>query len=78
MQVEVRVFATLRKYVPEIPLAGAQLEVQPGTTLAELRDMLRLPEEETKLVMRNNVHADFTEEIADGDRVAYIPAVAGG
>lgn len=78
MQVEVRVFATLRKYVPEIPLGGTTLDVRPGTTLAELRDMLRLPAEETKLAMRNNLHAEFTEVLADGDRVAYIPAVAGG
>jgi molybdopterin converting factor small subunit len=54
------------------------MEVPPGTTLAQVRDMLGLPPAEVKLAMRNHIHAGFDELVADGDRVTFIPAVAGG
>lgn len=79
MKIEVRVFATLRRHVSDVPLGtGKSIEVTPGTTLAEVRDLLGLPAEEVKVVMRNSIQAEMEEEVADGDRVAFIPAVAGG
>ncbi len=79
MQVEIRVFATLRQYVPDMPLHSSYLmEVEEGTTLAEIRDRLGLPETEVKLVMRNFRQADFSEAAHLGDRIAFIPAAAGG
>jgi len=55
-----------------------RLDLPEGTTLAELRDLLKLPVAEVKVVMRNNLQAELDDVIADGDRIAYIPAVAGG
>lgn len=79
MNVEVRVFATLRKYMPELGIGEPKiLELPEGTTFAELRDQLALPAEEVKLIMRNGLQTELDELIADGDRIAYIPAVAGG
>lgn len=77
--VEVRVFATLRQFLPELGIGEAKsLQVEPGTTLDEIRDMLGLPQEAVKVVMRNNLQAFPGDTVADGDRIAYIPAVAGG
>jgi molybdopterin converting factor small subunit len=79
MQVEIRVFATLRQYVPDMPLHSSYfMEVEEGTTMAQIRDCLGLPEKEVKLVMRNFRQADFDEAAAPGDRIAFIPAAAGG
>jgi molybdopterin synthase sulfur carrier subunit len=79
VQVEVRVFATLRRYVPQLGVGEAlDVEVDPGTTFAQLGEQLDLPSEEVKIVMRNNRQVGPNDEIADGDRIAYIPAVAGG
>jgi molybdopterin converting factor small subunit len=79
MKVNVVVWATLRRYWPDVKLGEARVvEVEPGVTMAELRDRLGLPAEEVKVVMCNHLQADFTEEVHDGDRVAFIPAVAGG
>ncbi|MFZ5881760.1 MAG: MoaD/ThiS family protein [Chloroflexota bacterium] len=79
MKVEVRVFATLRQYMPGFGIGEPnRLELPEGTTLAELRDLLKLPPAEVKVVMRNNLQAELDDVIADGDRIAYIPAVAGG
>lgn len=79
MKAEVRVFATLRRYLPELGIGEAKIvQVEPGTTLDQLRKSLGLPGEEVKVIMVNNLQADPDDLIKDGDRVTYIPAVAGG
>ena len=79
MKVEVRVFATLRKYLPGLGIGEPKvLELPEGTTFAELCDLLELPAAEVKVIMRNGRQTKFEELVADGDRIAYIPAVGGG
>jgi len=79
MKVEVRAFATLRRYFPELGIGEAKIiVVEPGTTLDQLRERMGLPKEEVKIIMRNHLHAEFDDLIHDGDRITYIPAVAGG
>lgn len=79
MKVEIRVFATLRRYLPTLGIGDPKIvEVKPGTTLDEIREMLDLPADEVKVIMRNNLHAEPNDEAKDGDRITYIPAVAGG
>lgn len=79
MQIEVTVFATLRKYLPDLPVGGSKyLEVDPGATLADLMQMLGLPPEEVKIAIRNHVQTELDEIVKDGDRIAFAPAIAGG
>ncbi len=79
INVEVRVFATLRQFLPELGIGEAKsLQVDPGTTLDDIREMLGLPQEAVKVIMRNNLQAFPQDLVAQGDRIAYIPAVAGG
>jgi len=79
LKVEVAVFATLRRYLPDLRLGEAMaLELEPGCTIVQLRDRLGLPADEVKVVMRNHRQADLDEEVRDGDRIVFFPAVAGG
>ena len=79
MKVEVRVFASLRRYLPELGVGEPKiLDIPEGTTFDELRAQLGLPAAEVKVIMRNGRQAEPDDRIADGDRIAYIPAVAGG
>jgi molybdopterin converting factor small subunit len=79
IEVKVIAFATLRRHLPDLAIGEEKiLSVEPGTTLDEIRDMLHLPEEEVKVIMRNNVQANPDDVAEDGDRIAFIPAVAGG
>ena len=79
MKVYVAAFATLRRYLPDLRLGEAKvLEVAPGCTLAQLRDQLGLPADEVKVVMRNYLQADLEDEVREGDRIVFFPAVAGG
>ena len=79
MRVEVRVFATLRPYLPELGIGEAKVvEVPEGVTFGQLREMLGLPADEVKVIMRNSLHVGPDDLVQDGDRIAFIPAVAGG
>ncbi len=35
-------------------------------------------DDEVRVVMRNNRQADLGDRVEEGDRIAYLPAVAGG
>ncbi len=79
MKVEVVVFASLRRYVPDLQLGKTlSVEVEPGTKIADIISQLNLPPKEVKIIMRNSLQADPGDEVADGDRVGFFPAVAGG
>ncbi len=79
MKVEVRVFATLRRYLPELGIGEPKyLQVPAGTTLDQIREMLGLPAEEVKVIMVNHLQAQPQDKAEDGDRITFIPAVAGG
>ncbi len=79
MQVEVVVFATLRRYMSDLKIGDSLwIEIALGATFADIRDRLGLPPEEVKIVMCNSLQVELTDVAQDGDRIAYIPAVAGG
>ena len=79
MRIEIRTFATLRRYLPELGIGEPKImEVEPGTTMDEIREMLGLPADEVKIIMRNNLHVEPNVIVENGDRITYIPAVAGG
>lgn len=79
LKVHVLVFATLRRYLPGLGIGEPlTLEIPEGTTLGEIREQLELPEEEVKVYMRNNKQASPEDPARDGDRIAFVPAVAGG
>jgi len=79
VRVEVRVFATLRRYLPDLGIGEARvMDVPDGTTLDEIREILGLPAEEVKVIIVNHLQAEPEDLAADGDRITYIPAVAGG
>ena len=79
MKVTVAVFATLRRYLPDLRLGETKTyEVAPGCTMGQLRDQLGLPADEVKVVMRNHLQVDLEDEVQDGDRIVFFPAVAGG
>lgn len=83
IKVEVRLYATLRKYQPERKSSesGEALvcELAAGTTVQKfLENELGVPPGEVKTVFVNGVSQGFDHVLADGDRVGIFPPVAGG
>jgi len=76
MEVEVRVFATLRKYLNEQGIL--QLRVEEGTTIRDLIKQLQLPEKEITIIMVNGVRGELDQILESGDRAAFFPPIGGG
>jgi len=78
-EIEVRVYATLQKYVPGQNLkTGNKIKIEENTSIESLLKNLGVPLEETKIIIVNGVHAEVDFILKDGDRVAIFPPVAGG
>lgn len=79
MRVQVKVFATLRRYVGSavsgIPF---QVDLPDGATVADLIEQLNLPPEEVKLAFVNARAREKDWHLAAGDEVGIFPPIGGG
>jgi sulfur-carrier protein len=80
MKIELKLYASLGRYMPQVSLEKKQglLEVGEGTTIRALLESLRVPLETVKLIFLNGTHAKDNEVLNDGDRLGVFPPVAGG
>jgi len=80
MKIQVKLYASLGKYMPQAALEKGQgfLEVGEGTTIKALLENLNVPLETVKLIFLNGIHSKDTEVLKDGDRLGVFPPVAGG
>ena len=78
MKVELHLYATLRKYLPDALANNSVVEARAGDTVAELLDRLEIPMTEVKLVFVDGVQAAMDQELSSGSRVGVFPPVGGG
>lgn len=79
MHVEVRLFASLTRYLPP----GAQgttatIEVPEGTTVDELIRRLAIPDELPRLTLVNGQDSRPGDRLGPGDVVSVLPPLEGG
>ena len=79
MRVEVRLFATLARYLPDDNDAGAaRLDVADGSTVADVVRVLGIPSELSRVVLVNDRDVPDHQALAAGDVVTLFPPLAGG
>lgn len=79
MHVGVKVFATLTKYFPSIPLGQViEVELDEGSTLGDLLKKIGIPEHEVKIALRNGKPCALNQVLEEGDVLSLFPSVAGG
>jgi len=79
IEVEVRLYATLRKYSPTTDIGGPlKVQMPKGARLSDLLLKLGVPKSEVKTAFVNNRQQDEDYRLGDGDQVAFFPPVAGG
>lgn len=77
--VHVRLFATLRRFFPDLQLDETmQVNLPDGATVGQLIDRLNIPVEEIKIVFVNNIFRDMGYSLKNGDMVSIFPPVGGG
>lgn len=78
MLVEIRLYATLRRYVPAAGAGVFSMEVQEGSTAAEVLKTMSIELAEVHIIMINGVSRSLNVVLHNGDRLGLFPAVGGG
>lgn len=81
MKIRVKLYATLRQYIPNAAdmTRNEGVEVTDGTTVGQVMEMLHLPENLRVLSLLNGTHCKEKEtKLKDGDSVLFYPLMSGG
>lgn len=79
MEIEVKLFATLRDYLPKgSSRFSCKMEIDDHTRVEEILSRLNIPEDMPKIILINGTHAKKDQELKDGDVLSIFPPVAGG
>ena len=78
-KIEVRLFASLRKYNAKPGDKEAMIiELDDKTSLGSLLGRLKIPPEEVTVIMVNGKREKESYSLRDGDRVGIFPLIGGG
>jgi sulfur carrier protein ThiS len=78
MNITLKLFASLRRYLPEDCTGSAcDLEVDPGTTVADVLARYGVPTEGI-VILVNGRSVDLDQALEEGDVMAVFHALAGG
>ncbi len=79
MKVRVRLYASLRKHLPDLGHGeAASIDLPESATVGDLLHTLGIPDRDAKQCFVNNVASDPNHVLHDGDEVGCFPPVAGG
>ena len=79
MEIEVKLFATLRDYLPQgSGLFSCKMEIDGQTRVEDILGKLKIPEEMPKIILINGVHGKKDQVLKEGDILSVFPPVAGG
>ena len=79
MEIEVKLFATLRDYLPKGSTRfSCKMEIEVGTQVQDILEKLKIPEEFPKIILVNGVHGKKEQTLKEGDVLSVFPPVAGG
>jgi molybdopterin converting factor small subunit len=74
MELEIKLFANLRKFNPQLD----RIELDDGTTVVELLERAGIPPSKVAIVLVDGRHANLDQPLHDGETVAVFPPIAGG
>jgi len=79
MEVTVKLFATLRDFLPKNSDGkSCRVEIDENTTIKQIITQLKLPEEIPKIILVNGLNGSIDQTLKDGDVLSIFPPVAGG
>jgi molybdopterin converting factor small subunit len=79
MEIEVKLFATLRDYLPPgSSRFSCRLGIAEATSIEEVLKRLAIPEDTPKIILVNGIHAGKGDTLKEGDVLSVFPPVAGG
>ena len=79
MKIKVKLFATLRPYLGDVPSGKAvEMDISEGSTMGTLVELLKLPPDEVKICFVNGCIVELEESLKEGDEIGIFPPIGGG
>lgn len=79
MQVKVKLFATLRDYLPkDSDGRSCLMDIDEKTTIEQIIATFNIPEEIPKIILVNGLNGTMDQTLKEGDELSVFPPVAGG
>jgi len=79
MEIEVKLFATLRNYLPKgSSRFSCKMGIDGSTRIQDILLRLKIPEQIPKIILINGVHGKKEQILKEGDILSVFPPVAGG
>ena len=80
MVVTVRLFAGMRKYLPDPDSSTGdfELSVKDDSTVRTVVQRLQIPDAVPKTVLVNRIYAELDRPLEDGDVISLLQPIAGG
>jgi molybdopterin converting factor small subunit len=78
MQIELRLYATLRQAAPEAPTGVLTVDVPAGATVADLFARFNIDPADVRMIMINGIAAEPGRVLQGGDRLGLFPPLGGG
>jgi sulfur-carrier protein len=79
MEIEIKLFATLRDYLPKgSDRFTCKLEMEGRARVKDIVSKLKIPEDIPKIILVNGIHGKYDQVLKEGDVVSIFPPVAGG
>ncbi len=79
MEIEVKLFANFRDYLPKgSDRFSCKMTINDSERVAEVLQRLGLPKDHPKIILINGVHAKEDDPLRSGDVLSVFPPVAGG
>ena len=79
MEIEVKLFATLRDYLPKgSDRFSCKMEIDDHARVQDILSKLSLPEDIPKIILINGTHGKKDQRLKEGDVLSIFPPVAGG
>ncbi len=79
MEIEVKLFATLRDYLPPgSSRFSCKMGIDGKTRVEDILSKLKIPEEMPKIILVNGIHGKKDQILKEGDILSVFPPVAGG
>lgn len=76
--VRVKLFATLKKYLPPGSEEGTSVTLPAGSTVLDVVDALKIPHEQATMLVAGDTYVEKTTPLTEGLQLNIFPPLAGG
>jgi molybdopterin converting factor small subunit len=79
MKLEIKLFANFTEFLPPgTEKYTCWLELEEGTTIGQVLEKLKIPDDIPMITLVNGLHRTFEDRLQPGDVLSVFPPVAGG